>query len=123
MRPPTTTAGSWRLALEQANRFIIELLKYFLKAMASIIPENFANLHEREEQLREKALRIIAGDERFRLHLGIVESAMDLADVLRQFETDNEDLKVVRILGMRTFNSFASSLKLALWVTARSARL
>ncbi|WP_354125643.1 hypothetical protein [Bradyrhizobium sp. LB8.2] len=48
------------------------------------------------------------------LHLTLVELAMDLADVLRQFPTDDEDLKVVQVLGMRTFNAFASSLKLAL---------
>lgn len=39
---------------------------------------------------------------------------MDLADILRQFKTDDEDLKLVQILGMRTFNAFGASLKLAL---------
>lgn len=31
---------------------------------------------------------------------------MDLADILRQFETADEDLKVIQLLGMRTFNAF-----------------
>ncbi len=39
---------------------------------------------------------------------------MDLADLLRQYETDDEDLKVLQLLGMRTFNGFGSALKLAL---------
>lgn len=39
---------------------------------------------------------------------------MDLADMLRQFETDDEDLKVAQVLAMRCFNAFAASLKLAL---------
>ncbi|WP_346913154.1 hypothetical protein [uncultured Roseibium sp.] len=79
-----------------------------------IIPANLANLHCGEEQLREKALGIIAGDERLRLHLAIVEAAMDLADIFRQFDTSDEDLKVAQVLGMRTFNALGASLKLAL---------
>jgi hypothetical protein len=39
---------------------------------------------------------------------------MDLADVLRQFKTEDEDFKVVQMLGLRLFNSFASSIKLML---------
>ena len=39
---------------------------------------------------------------------------MDLAYRYRQFPTQNEDLKVIQILGMRAFNAFAASLKLAL---------
>ncbi len=39
---------------------------------------------------------------------------MDLTDVFRQFETSDENLKVAQILGMRTFNAFGASLKLAL---------
>lgn len=80
----------------------------------SAIPENIENLHEGEEELRLKAVGLVEGDERLRLHLTIVERAMDLADLLRQFETDDEDLKVIQILGMRMFNAFGASLKLAL---------
>ncbi len=39
---------------------------------------------------------------------------MDVADVFRQFPTNDEDLKVAQLLGMRTFNALGSSLKLAL---------
>lgn len=80
----------------------------------SVIPSNVAGLHSGEEQLREKALGIIARDERLQLHLATVEAAMDLADVFRQFDTSDEDLKVAQVLGMRTFNAFGASLKLTL---------
>lgn len=79
-----------------------------------IIPENLKNLHLGEEQLREKALGIIAGHERLKLHLDIVEAAMDLADIFRQLDTSDKDLKVAQLLGMRTFNALGASLKLAL---------
>lgn len=80
----------------------------------SAIPEYIANLHESEEELRTKAIGLVAGDRRLQLHLTIVERAMDLADLLRQFETDDENLKVIQMLGMRMFNAFGASVKLAL---------
>jgi hypothetical protein len=39
---------------------------------------------------------------------------MDIADVFRRVDTCDEDVKVIKILGMRTFNAFGASLKLAL---------
>lgn len=78
------------------------------------LPDNLVTLHSGEEDLREKALELIGQDARLLLHLGVVERAMDLADLLRQLHTDDEDLKVIQLLGMRTFNAFAASLKLAL---------
>lgn len=78
------------------------------------ISERLSLLHEEEQRLRDEAEEIVRGDERLALHLSVVEHAMDLADLLRQFPTEDEDLKVVQMLGMRTFNAFAASLKLAL---------
>jgi hypothetical protein len=77
------------------------------------LPENFQRLHDAEQSLRDKSLELIR-DNDSGSHLTVVERAMDLADLLRQFPTDDEDLKVAQILGMRIFNAFASSLKLAL---------
>jgi hypothetical protein len=71
-------------------------------------------LHFGEEQLREKALGVVEGDQRLQLHLAVVESAMDLADVFRRLDTSDEDLKVIKVLGMRIFNALGASLKLAL---------
>jgi hypothetical protein len=81
---------------------------------SDIIPSKLASLHVGEEILRGKALDLIAGDDRLKLHLAIIEAVMDLADKLRQFRTDDEDLKVIQILGMRTFNALGASVKLAL---------
>lgn len=39
---------------------------------------------------------------------------MDLADTLRQLPNDDEDFKVIKLMGMRMFNALAASLKLAL---------
>jgi len=79
-----------------------------------IIPDNLLSLHAQEESLRAKALEFIEQDERLQLHLLMTERAMDLADFLRQVPTDDEDTKVIQMLGMRTFNAFGASLKLAL---------
>lgn len=78
------------------------------------IPENLSSLHQAEEELRDKAMALVKEDARLLLHLAVVEQAMNLADLLRRFDTNDEDLKVVQVLGMRMFNAFGSSLKLAL---------
>lgn len=79
-----------------------------------IVPKNLARLHDGEEQLRAKALDVVARDRCLHLHLATIEAAMDLANVFRQFDTADEDLKVAQLLGMRTFNAFGASIKLAL---------
>ena len=71
-------------------------------------------LHEHEEDLRKEALDLVAHDDRLALHVSVIKDSMDLAYHYRRFPTPNEDLKVIQILGMRTFNAFAASLKLAL---------
>ena len=76
--------------------------------------ENLRSLHSQEEQLRGKALEFVGQDQNLRLHLAVVEEAMNLGDLLRQYPTDDEDMKVIQILGMRIFNAFGASLKLAL---------
>ncbi|WP_210265499.1 hypothetical protein [Bradyrhizobium aeschynomenes] len=82
--------------------------------MTQGIPNNIYGLHSAEEQFREKACSIIDADTGLQLHLAVTEAAMDMADVLRQFDTSDEDLKVAQILGMRTFNAFGASIKLTL---------
>ena len=78
------------------------------------IPDNLRSLHDQEEALREKPLNVVTRDGRLQLHLRVIEQAMDLADLLRQFPTEDEDLKVIQVLGMRTFNALGASLNLAL---------
>ena len=82
--------------------------------MAGRIPENILRLHAGEESLRAKALALIEADARLALHLDITVHVMDLFDILRQFPTEDEDLKVIQVLGIRTFNAFASAIKLML---------
>lgn len=76
------------------------------------IPENLELLHTGEEQLRAKAIELVAADEKLLLHLHVSERAMDVLDYFRQMPTEDEDLKVVQMLGMRQFNALASSIKL-----------
>lgn len=78
------------------------------------LPVNLQSLHSQEEQLRGKALELVGQDRNLRLHVTVVEQAMNLGDLLRQYPTDDEDLKVIKMLGMRMFNAFGASLKLAL---------
>jgi hypothetical protein len=78
------------------------------------IPQRLTNLHTAEELLRDKVEAMVDADPRLALHLNVVEHAMDLADMLRQFPTDDEDMKVIKILGMRLFNAFGACVKLAL---------
>jgi hypothetical protein len=78
------------------------------------IPQNLLSLQEAEDELRQKALSLIVADKRLQLHLCVAEAAMDLADTLRQTPNEDEDFKVIKLMGMRMFNALAASLKLAL---------
>jgi hypothetical protein len=86
-------------------------------------PENLVRLHRGEEQLRQKALDVLSNDHRLQQHPTIIECVMDLIDMLRQYETDEENMKVVQILGMRVFNAFAVSVKLTLSGYSQNAAL
>lgn len=76
-------------------------------------PENLARLYRGEEFLRARAIEALE-DDRLLLHGEIIEQAMNLADGLRQFETEDEDLKLIQVLGMRIFNAFGATVKLCL---------
>lgn len=81
---------------------------------AERLPERLAQFHLGEEALREKSCSLIAKKSILRAHLDLVECAMDLINVLRMAGSNDEDDKVVQILGMRIFNDLASAVKLAL---------
>lgn len=78
------------------------------------IPENLLTLHGEEERVRGEALALVARDPHLRLHIHVTENTMDLADLLRQYPSQDEDIMLVQSFGMRASNSFAASLKLAL---------
>lgn len=77
-----------------------------------MIPAKLALLHQGEEFLRAKSIEAIQANAKLLLHLNTTEHAMDLLDVFRQFKTDDDDLKVIQVLGIRQFNAFASATKL-----------
>lgn len=77
------------------------------------IPQRLVHLLSEESKLRSAAARLVEADVRLTLHLVAVEHAMDVADIYRQWPTDDEDAKVIKMLGMRIFNAFAASLNLA----------
>ena len=86
-----------------------------MEAMSDqLILDNLSALYTEEEKLRVKALELVARDSQLQLHISVIGNAINLADLFRQFPTDDEDMKAIQMLGMRTFNAFGSSLKLAL---------
>ena len=78
------------------------------------IPENLQSLHVQEKKMHGKAVELVAEHENLTLHLHVIERAMDLADLLRQVPIEDEDMKVIKMLGMRMFNAFGASVKLGL---------
>ena len=63
---------------------------------------------------RAWVFRLAERESQLKSHIFAIGHAMDLADLFRKFPTDEEDIKVIQMLGMRTFSAFGSSLKLAL---------
>lgn len=88
-----------------------------------LLPPKLLSLHLGEEHHRSVAVDLIGKDSRLRLHLDIVEHAMDLADRFRQFPTDDEDVKLTQALGIRLFNAFGAAVKLTLSGYNQSAAL
>ena len=77
------------------------------------IPNNLTSLHKGEEHIRTLTIDEIVKNEDLSDHLCLVENAMNILDVLRQVGGETEDEKTVTLLGLRIFNDFASSWKLA----------
>src|SRR5262249_3264113 len=57
------------------------------------------------------------------LHLHTTDRVMDLLDLFRQFRIEDENVKVIQMLGLRLFNAFACSVKLALAGYAQNSAL
>lgn len=94
------------------------LSKPFLHTILAMIdtgfPNNLLRLHEKEQSLREEALGIIQGNPRLLLHFNVIERAMTLANIIREYPTEDEDFKVIKMLSIRMFNAFGASLNLML---------
>lgn len=76
------------------------------------VPENLVSLHAAEEILHEKSLTFVKDNKDFQSHLEIMESAMDILDVLRKTVPDTQDGRTIGSLSIRAFNSFATAWKL-----------
>lgn len=80
----------------------------------SKLPNNLDSLHTQEQFLREKAIEIIQSKPKMLIHLNVIERTMSLANIAREYSTEDEDLKVLQMLSIRLFNAFGASLKLVL---------
>lgn len=80
-----------------------------------MLPENFTSLHKEEEQIRVDSLRLIERDVSLSDHLAMIHESMDIIYALaHDHDNTTEDELTIQYLGLRLFNSAASSLKLSL---------
>src|SRR5262245_53853901 len=92
--------------------------------MTNTYPENLANLHRGEEELRAKSIAHARASETLSAHIAMIHSAMDLIDYFcRQHRHENEDQLTIQVLGIRLFNACASALKLLLSAYYQTAAL
>jgi len=79
------------------------------------LPQKLVSLHAQEEKVRDLSEQHLSENAKLILHLQIAEGAMDLLDLLRQYEdADDEDIRTVRHLGLRMFNAQGAAIKLAM---------
>ena len=83
--------------------------------MSAAFPENLANLHRGEEEIRAHSIAFLQPSEKLCAHLSMIHSAMDLIDYFcRQRRHEHDDQLTIQLLGIRLFNGAASVLKLCL---------
>ncbi|MGH7234528.1 MAG: hypothetical protein ACREF7_03755 [Candidatus Saccharimonadales bacterium] len=80
-----------------------------------MILENLTSLHKREEQIRADSLHLIEENESLSQHLAMIHGSMN---VIYAFAHDHanatDDELTIQYIGLRLFNTAASSLKLSL---------
>lgn len=79
-----------------------------------IIPENLLSLHQLEEELRQKCLASVAPGSDESTHLVLIETVMDVADMVRKYETADSYLFHAQIMCLRVFNGYGAALKLSM---------
>src|SRR3990172_3768302 len=80
-----------------------------------MLPENLTSLHHHEERIRTDSLGLIDKNPNFHEHLSMIHGAMAIIYALAHDHTNaSNDELTVQYLGLRLFNSAASSLKLSL---------
>lgn len=80
-----------------------------------MLPENLNSLHKHEEQIRADSLRFIESQQNLSDHLAMIYESMGIIYVLAHDHANatNDEL-TIQYLGLRLFNSAASSVKLSL---------
>lgn len=80
-----------------------------------MLPENLASLHKHEEMIRADSLPLIEAQQNLSDHLTIIHGSMGVIYALAHDHANATDEELtVQYLGLRLFNSAASSLKLSL---------
>ena len=78
-------------------------------------PENFGSLHGHEEELRRASIEAIVKSDVLSAHAEFIECAMNtLNHFTHGYETEDQDKRIVQLLGIRMFNATGASLKLLL---------
>lgn len=79
------------------------------------LPKNLSTLHEHEEKIRADSLAFVDKNLDLREHLSMIHSSMSIIYSLAQDHSNaSDDELTIQYLGLRLFNSAASSLKLGL---------
>lgn len=76
------------------------------------VPANMLLLHQGEETLFARTLKMVEAYPDLADHLAITERAMDVLDMLRQHYQADDDERAISHLGIRVFNGFATAWKL-----------
>jgi hypothetical protein len=72
--------------------------------------DNLVTIHAEEERLRGEHMSLIAGNEELRDHIHMIQEAMNMLWVFTHDHTrKNDDELTMQFLGIRLFNSAASS--------------
>lgn len=79
------------------------------------LPENLSSLHKHEEEIRADSLALVEKNLDLREHLSMIHGAMAVIYALAHDHANaSDDELTVQYLGLRLFNTSASSLKLSL---------
>ena len=80
-----------------------------------MLPENLISLHDHEEKIRADSLRLIEAQQNLSDHLAMIHGSMAVIYALAHDHVNaTDDELTVQYLGLRLFNSTASSIKLSL---------
>jgi len=79
------------------------------------LPENLESLNKQEEENRTQSILQINVDSKLKDHLEIVYTSLNmLYDITTSYKNQTDDELTIQYIGIRLFNSIASSLKLLL---------